>query len=918
MEGILLLIAMVFGVPFAIGYAVGKDRGSRNGGDDELRIQGQREVRDYLIKFISSQPKQISKSILLKELGVDSPSKTVAEEVKHAKTIQAIENESSWSPFSGGENEEDDVETKQTKTAPAKSNVSHEKTKEQRDLQNINTILYVASFLLVAAAVLFIGAAVDNSLKFIGAWAITIGFYFSGMVLHSSSKRLRPAAVAFIGTGLALLPFAGLATNIFVLHDPVLSWFITSALGLVLFLFATLKLQSQVLAYLTLGFVFSMTTSSIAVLQMGFVWYFVIIILVASLLNIVAFFKPNLLPSVFLKPIDDSGQLAVPLAVFGSWWGGSQVPLWQNALVLAVASLHYGVAALAPTKPDYRQVYIFLCRLAASISVVLFVYDTTNRDLVKTGIALTIVASIQILISAVLAKKQKNEDEQIWLWGGMAVQLIAIALWSQSDIRAELTTTSLVIAILTGVLVAVWLKQSRYALVSIFVAAALPLQVGKDLMYPRLSSEIIAGVYLVFSIAMIALRQFWADVGEKKEVVVAGYGLYLIAAGLLSFFLPYEWSAAYLATIAILLTVVSYIEKTPTIQIIANAVFLFAAYMFVSTFENDIVRKLLMSSWIAAAIFYPLRVFFPTRKDQIRAQIMGVYTVLLLMAVGLLFVFSEVYAVAAALTLIAASALLVAEGWVYKQHEYYEIAILTTTLALQRIVAVNTTGTEFLLYANWWAIIFYCLAWMRRLRKDVPATQFWVVFSIGTLLFSAFMHISSESTAMNASITLLGAAAILAIEGWFTKKHGYYEAAAITATLAMQRMFSLGGDYDMLVYTHWWAVVLVALAGLRYSISDKKSALQWLIAGLCFMSIPTGLSALGEPDKYQLIFLIEHVALLVIGGMLNYRLAVLWGSSGVALAVLYWLKDQTYILLGLLGLGLIGLAIWRLLKGSKH
>ena len=286
MEGVLLLIVMVFGVPFAIGYAVGKDRGSRNGGDDELRIQGQREVRDYLIKFISSQPKQISKSIILKELGVDSPSKTVAEEVAHAKTIQAIENESSWSPFSG---EEDEEELKHTKTVPTKSVVSHEKTKEQRDLQNINTILYVASFLLVAAAVLFIGAAVDNSLKFIGAWVIAIGFYFSGMMLHSSSERLRPAAVAFIGTGLALLPFAGLATNIFVLHDPVLSWFITSILGLVLFLFATLKLQSQVLAYLTLGFVFSMTTSSVAVLQMGFVWYFILIILVASLLNIVAF-----------------------------------------------------------------------------------------------------------------------------------------------------------------------------------------------------------------------------------------------------------------------------------------------------------------------------------------------------------------------------------------------------------------------------------------------------------------------------------------------------------------------------------------------------------------------------------------------------------------------------------------------------
>lgn len=913
MEGILLLIVMVFGVPFAIGYAVGKDRGSRNGGDDELRIQGQREVRDYLIKFISSQPKQISKTILLKELGVESPSKTVAEEVKHAKTIQAIENESSWSPFSGGEDEEDDEKPKPTKPV-----VSHVKTKEQRDLQNINTILYVASFLLVAAAVLFIGAAVDNSLKFIGAWVITIGFYFSGMVLHSSSERLRPAAVAFIGTGLALLPFAGLATNIFVLHDPVLSWFITSILGLVLFLFATLKLQSQVLAYLTLGFVFSMTTSSVAVLQMGFVWYFILIILVASLLNIVAFIKPKLLPSVFLKPIDDSGQLAVPLAVFGSWWGSAQVPLWQNALVLAVASLHYGVAALAPTKPDYRQVYIFLCRLAASISIVLFVYDITNKDLVKTGIALTVVASIQILISAILAKKRQNEDEQIWLWGGMAVQLIAITLWSQSDIRAELTTASLVVITLTGVSIAAWLKQSRYALVSIFVAAVLPLQIGKDLMQPKLSSEIITGVYLVFSIVMIALRKLWANVGEKKEVIIVGYGLYLISAGLLSFFLPYEWSAAYLATIAILITGVSYIEKTPTIQIIANAVFLFAIYMFVSTFENDTARKLLMCSWIAAAIFYPLRIFFPTRKDQTRAQIMGVYSVLLLMASGLLFVFSEVYAVAAALTLIAASALLVAEGWVYKQHEYYEIAALTTTLALQRIVAVNTTDIELLLYANWWAIVFYGLAWLRRQRKDIPATQFWVVFSIGTLLFSAFMYIFSDDTAMNASITLLGAATILAIEGWFTKKHGYYEAGAVVATLALQRIFSLGGDYDMLVYTHWWAVVLAALAGLRYSISDKKSALQWLIAALCFMSVPTGLSALGDPDKYQFIFLIEHVVLLAIGGMLNYRLAILWGSSGVALAVLYWLKDQTYILLGLLGLGLIGLAIWRLLKATKH
>lgn len=909
MEGILLVIAIVFGVPFAIGYAVGKDRGSRSSNNDELRLQGQREVRDYLIDFISSQPKQISKSLLLKEMGVSSPSKTVSEEVKKEKTIQAIENDASWSPFDG-----DEDEPAATEIVSKRPIITHEKSKEQRDLQNINTILYVASFLLVAAAVLFIGAAVDNSLKFVGAWVVTIGFYSSGMILHSASKRLRPAAVAFIGTGLALLPFAGLATNIFVLHDPVNSWFITSILGLVLYLFATLRLQSQVLAYLTLGFVFSMTTSSVAVLQMGFVWYFVLIILVASLLNITAYFKPKLLPTVFLKPIDDSGQLAVPLAVFGSWITVSQVPLWQNAVVLAVASLHYGVAALAPTNPSYRQVYIFLCRLAASISAILFVYDLSHRDLVNTGIAVTIVATIQICISALLAKKKNNEDEQIWLWGGIVVQLLAISLWSLSDNRAELTTMSLVISCVTGLSLAVWLQQARFALVTIFVGAILPIQIGKDLMHPRLGYETVVGIYIGASIGMMILRQFWSVKGEKKEVVIAGYGLYLILAGLLSLGLSHEWAAAYFGVIALLVTVISYIEKVGSIQVVANAIFLVAVYAFISIFEQDFARRLLMTSWIAAAIFYTLRVFFPTQKDQTRAQIMGVYAVILLMATGLLYVFTETYAVAAAITLISASVLITLEGWVYKQHEYYEIAILTTTLALQRLLAVNNEGVEPLLYANWWAIVFYGLAWLRRQNKDKSATQLWVGLSIGTLIFAGFFYISPEHTALNASLTLIAAAIILMIEGAVTKIHGYYEAGAIVATAALQRIFSLSGDYDTLVYTHWWAFILATLAGARYAIKDKQSALQWLIAALCFFSIPTGLAALSDPNKYQLLFLIEHVILLVIGGMLNYRLVVLWGSSGIALAVLYWLKDQTYILLGLLGIGLIGLAMWRLLK----
>ena len=208
------------------------------------------------------------------------------------------------------------------------------------------------------------------------------------------------------------------------------------------------------------------------------------------------------------------------------------------------------------------------------------------------------------------------------------------------------------------------------------------------------------------------------------------------------------------------------------------------------------------------------------------------------------------------------------------------------------------------------------MAWLRRFIKEVMQTQTWSFISLLVLFVATLYYISPEDTALHASLTLILASAILAVEGWSTKKHVYYEGAIIALNVALQRIFSLSGDYDWLVYTHWWALVLAALAGLRYMLKEKDNALIWLIASLCVLSVPTGLAALGDPSKYQLVFLIEHVALLVLGGLFNYRLVILWGASGVGLAVLYWLKDQTYILLGLLGLGLIALAIWRLLSSK--
>ena len=82
-----------------------------------------------------------------------------------------------------------------------------------RALRNTNIVLYLASFLFVAAGAAFIAAAVDDTVKLIGVWLLVAAFYGSGLYIHSHMKRLKPAAVAFAqdaGTDADVIDDAGL------------------------------------------------------------------------------------------------------------------------------------------------------------------------------------------------------------------------------------------------------------------------------------------------------------------------------------------------------------------------------------------------------------------------------------------------------------------------------------------------------------------------------------------------------------------------------------------------------------------------------------------------------------------------------------------------------------------------------------
>ncbi len=241
--------------------------------------------------------------------------------------------------------------------------------KEKHELQNINIVLYVASFLLVAAAALFVGTSLPGEVKFIGTWAITALFYVGGLVLYQTSPKLRPAAIAFTATGLALLPFTGLSMYNYIFHDGPIVWLITSIIGVIAYVLASVRLQSQIVAYFALAFMVSLSLSGVAVLQSGLLWYFVVLIGFGSVVTIVATLRPSWLPTVFTQPIQMGGTIIVPVTLMASLFAGIELSIDDYEIIFATTTLYYAAVAFSAVSDTTRTTAHVVARSLATIFV---------------------------------------------------------------------------------------------------------------------------------------------------------------------------------------------------------------------------------------------------------------------------------------------------------------------------------------------------------------------------------------------------------------------------------------------------------------------------------------------------------------------------------------------------------------------
>ncbi len=248
--------------------------------------------------------------------------------------------------------------------------------KEKRDQQNINVTLYVASLLLVAAGALFVGTSLPALFRFVGIWFITALFYVAGMVIHSRVPRLRPAAIAFVGTGLALVPVTGLAMYNFVLHNGPAAWLVTSLLGTAVYAYTAVRLDNKVLAFLSLSFIVSTAWSGVSVLGGALVWYFTALIGVAVLLTVISLLRPRWLPPLYVRPLMVLHPALVPVVAVAVTFTPHLLSKGEYALVMLMCGIYFAVMFFVP-KARFRVQHLYAARAALTLALLGVVWDVT-------------------------------------------------------------------------------------------------------------------------------------------------------------------------------------------------------------------------------------------------------------------------------------------------------------------------------------------------------------------------------------------------------------------------------------------------------------------------------------------------------------------------------------------------------------
>lgn len=238
--------------------------------------------------------------------------------------------------------------------------------RSRRSLENLflNIALYIGSLFILSAAALLVNSVSAPSLQITLLVLFTGLIYGAGLATYQWVPRLRLASYSFTSTGLALIPFCGIAAYKLIWPFSGASiWLLVSLLGTVAVFCALLLMQAKVMSYLALAFAVSDILAISKTLQVGMIWYFMSLLLLACALELFTRYTRNRLPSQIERGFKDASMIFVPLTMAAALCTFQHMELWELGLIFTAGTI-YSLVFLASSTPLFHfievRVYSFL------------------------------------------------------------------------------------------------------------------------------------------------------------------------------------------------------------------------------------------------------------------------------------------------------------------------------------------------------------------------------------------------------------------------------------------------------------------------------------------------------------------------------------------------------------------------------
>ncbi|WP_157983936.1 hypothetical protein [Nesterenkonia muleiensis] len=362
--GILVIILLILSVPFfagmVIGYAIGrhsKGKGVQSSAlspriDHPLALRPHREDR---------QPGQepAAGADALREPGAPRPAQWTAPSRPPASAqSQQVQSTNAQLPTI--------LREKPTGPPPKKPRRARTPADEHR---SINISLYVGGLVLTAAALAFVAASQTPVFTAVSLILAYLVFAVTGLLLSSRVTILKPAGYAIFGTSLALLAVAAVPVNEAFIQNGRITWMAVSVVGLVVYGYASMHLDSRVLGYLVIPFLYSSIFGSTSVLQTPLVWTLVAIMVISAAVQLGVLVLGERFPAVLRRPFNQLHWIVVPGVLIAAALLAGEIGSRDYALLFTATAGYYAVNAVRPVAAEYRPVLALASRVAATAAL---------------------------------------------------------------------------------------------------------------------------------------------------------------------------------------------------------------------------------------------------------------------------------------------------------------------------------------------------------------------------------------------------------------------------------------------------------------------------------------------------------------------------------------------------------------------